>query len=182
MAYNNGFPVVYPQVYYPQPMQQPMPQPIQQAQQQPVQPVQPSPQIQPVSTGIIWVQGEAGAKSHLVAPNTTVALWDSEAQRIFLKSADAAGMPSMKILNYTIEETPTITAPVQRAVNGPVPVANTTGEFAGKAEQKALETEIKSLRRDLDSIRSDIDSFRGDLYGIAGKKPAINRKKDQSDE
>ncbi len=50
------------------------------------------------------MQGEAGAKSYLVAPNTTVQLWDSENQVIYLKSADASGMPSMKILDYTIRE------------------------------------------------------------------------------
>ena len=85
MAYNNGFPINYPMYYNP-------------VQQQPVQ-QQPQPQ-----NGIIWVQGEAGAKSYLVAPNTTVQLWDSEAQTIYLKSADASGMPSMKILDYTIRE------------------------------------------------------------------------------
>lgn len=56
------------------------------------------------NNGIVWVQGEAGAKSYLVAPNQTVQLWDSEAQTIYLKSADASGMPSMKILDYTIRE------------------------------------------------------------------------------
>lgn len=61
-------------------------------------------QTQQQSSGIIWVQGEAGAKSYLVAPNTTVQLWDSEAQVIYLKSADASGMPSMKIIDYTIRD------------------------------------------------------------------------------
>ena len=56
------------------------------------------------NNGLVWVQGEAGAKSYLVAPNQTVQLWDSEAQTIYLKSADASGMPSMKILDYTIRE------------------------------------------------------------------------------
>jgi hypothetical protein len=55
-------------------------------------------------SSITWVQGEAGAKSYLVAPNTTVQLWDSEAQVIYLKSADASGMPSMKIIDYTIRD------------------------------------------------------------------------------
>lgn len=87
MAYNNGFPINYPMYYNPV-----------QVQQQPVQ-QQPQPQ-----NGIIWVQGEAGAKSYLVAPNTTVQLWDSESQTIYLKSADASGMPTMKILDYTIRE------------------------------------------------------------------------------
>lgn len=54
---------------------------------------------------IIWVSGEAGAKAYLVAPNSTVQLWDSEGQTIYLKSADASGMPSMRILDYTFRET-----------------------------------------------------------------------------
>lgn len=58
--------------------------------------------IQQPNGNIIWVCGEAGAKSYLVAPNTTVQLWDSESQTIYLKSADASGMPSIKTLDYTI--------------------------------------------------------------------------------
>ena len=57
------------------------------------------------NNSIIWVQGEAGAKSYLIAPNTTVQLWDSESQTIYLKSADASGMPTIKILDYTIRST-----------------------------------------------------------------------------
>ena len=82
--FNNGFPASYP--YY-QPIQQPIQQP-----------------VQPQQNGMIWVQGEAGAKSYLVAPNTTAQLWDSEAQVIYIKSADASGMPSIKVLDYTIRD------------------------------------------------------------------------------
>ena len=64
-------------------MQQPMVQ-------QPQQIQQPQPQT---NNGLIWVQGEAGAKSYLVAPNATVMLMDSEGERFYLKSADASGMP-----------------------------------------------------------------------------------------
>lgn len=49
-----------------------------------------------------WVQGEAGAKSYLVAPNSAVDLWDSEAQTIYVKQADATGMPTMQIIDYTV--------------------------------------------------------------------------------
>lgn len=52
----------------------------------------------------IWVQGEAGAKSYLVAPNTTQDLWDSEKPIIYVKSADASGMPMMKIIDYKVRE------------------------------------------------------------------------------
>lgn len=68
----------------------------------PTQPTVPQMQQASQTNGPIWVQGEAGAKSYLVAPGTTVALWDSEAQVIYLKSADASGMPQMKVLDYTI--------------------------------------------------------------------------------
>lgn len=91
MAYNNGFPMNYPQ-FYPQ---FPQGQQSQQILQNP----------QPQQQGnLIWVQGETGAKSYLLAPNTTLPLWDSERQTIYLKSADASGMPSMKTLDYTIRE------------------------------------------------------------------------------
>ena len=56
------------------------------------------------ASSLIWVQGEAGAKSYMVAPNNTIALWDSESQTVYLKSADASGMPSMRVLDYQIRE------------------------------------------------------------------------------
>ena len=83
MAYYGGFPATY------QPMiQAPQYQAPQQQQNQ--------------QGGLIWVQGEAAAKSYMVAPGNTVQLWDSEEKIIYLKSADPSGMPSMKILDYTI--------------------------------------------------------------------------------
>lgn len=124
MAYFNGFPASYQPVYsqYQQPM-------IQNQNQQ---------------SGVIWVQGEAGAKSYLVAPNTTVQLWDSEDQVIYLKSADASGMPSIKVLDYTIRET---------AQNG----ANKrsqgqdgqTVSYATKDDLRAVSDEIKAIRERL---------------------------------
>lgn len=82
------------------------------------------------NTGIVWVQGEAGAKSYLVAPGNTVALWDSEAQVIYLKSADQTGLPSMRVIDYTIR--------------GGQPV-NQNAEYATKAE-------IEELRKKLDEL------------------------------
>lgn len=52
--------------------------------------------------GLVWVQGESGAKSYLVAPNTTVLLMDSESSRFYLKSADTSGMPlPLRVFSYT---------------------------------------------------------------------------------
>ncbi len=71
------------------PGQQMMQQPAQQAQNQ-------------TGNGLIWVQGEGGAKSYLVAPGHTLMLMDSEAQVFYIKQADANGMPMpLRIFDYT---------------------------------------------------------------------------------
>lgn len=131
MAYNNGFPVNY-QAYYPQQYQVP------------VAPNQ-SNNPQPQSSGIIWVQGEAGAKSYLVAPNTTVQLWDSEDQVIYLKSADASGMPSMKVLDYQIRQN-------NQSVNQPQIEVNAS--YATKDELTEIRGELRELKTKLESMNN----------------------------
>lgn len=160
--YNAGFPATY----------QPMYQPVQYQPVQYQQPQQPQQQAQ-MSSSIIWVSGEAGAKAYLVAPNTTVQLWDSEKQTIYLKSADASGMPSMRVLDYTIRDS----AP-QKPVNAAIsPMA----EYADRAETDAIKAEIAAYRSDMDAIRAEMESFKSDLYGIAGKKN-IRKKEAVGDE
>ncbi len=140
MAYTNPFPVSYPQ--YQQMYQQP--QYMQQPMQQVPQPTQQAPQPQTQSNNnIIWVQGEGGAKSYLVAPNNTVQLWDSEDQVIYLKSADASGMPSMKILDYTIRDT---SAP---QVQAPIPAPAPAADYVTREELEEFEIRI---RKQLDKL------------------------------
>lgn len=127
MAYGNIFPVNYSQ-YMPQ---QQYSQPV--AQQQ---------------VGIIWVQGEAGAKSYMVAPNTTVQLWDSEDQVIYLKSADASGMPTMKILDYKIRD----------AGNQQSNTLMQT-DYVTRDELTAFEEKIKQMvKGGINNAKSDIQS------------------------
>lgn len=93
MAYYAPFyrPTYYDQVNTPSFNQQPMVQPVQQV---------PTP-AQQTNNGLVWVQGEAGAKSFLVAPGCTVMLMDSEGERFYLKSADASGMPlPLRVFEY----------------------------------------------------------------------------------
>ena len=87
--------------YYPQPVPDQLGQLRQQQMQQPMMQAAPTQPPQADPGGIIWVQGEAGAKAYHVAPGNTVQLWDSEDTAIYLKSADMAGMPSMRVLEYT---------------------------------------------------------------------------------
>lgn len=131
MAIFNGYPASYQPMFYP-PVQQPY-----QAQQQAAQ--------NQGQSAVIWVQGEAGAKSYLVAPNSTVQLWDSEAQTIYLKSADASGMPSMKILDYTIREIGQNTPPAAAPARGEA--------YATKQEVEALTAQITAVKKQLEEIR-----------------------------
>ena len=132
MAYNNAFPMNYPQ-YYPQYQQSQVQAPVQS-------------QAATMQGGnMIWVQGEAGAKSYLVAPNTTVQLWDSEAQTIYLKSADGSGMPSMKILDYVIrDDRQAAPSPVSQIIEQPSAVPN-TDDFVTHEELQDFKDEIKSM-------------------------------------
>lgn len=134
MAFNGGFPATYQPMYY-QPQYQTVQPSYVQQNQQPQQ-----------SNGIIWVQGEAGAKSYLVAPNTTVQLWDSEAQVIYLKSADASGMPSMKILDYTIRDMTPANGPVAAS---PAPTIN--------AQDYALRTDLDALAAQITALKAQIE-------------------------
>ena len=114
----------------------------------PYQPVSYAPMQNPVQnpqnqqTGIIWVQGEAAAKSYLVAPGSTVQLWDSEEKVIYLKSADMSGMPSIRILDYTIRGD----SPAQPAQ-----------EYATKDELTALAEKVKELAKRRRPIKEDDD-------------------------
>ena len=136
MAYNNYFPMGYQQ-YYPQPQYNAFPQPVdgnQQTLQGNAQQAHNTPQ-----NGIIWVSGEAGARGYPVAPNQTVELWDTESQTIYLKSADASGMPSIRILDYTYRES----APKHKETLD-------MGAFATKEDVDYLKGEIASLRANIE--------------------------------
>ena len=105
------------------------------------------------NSGITWVQGESAAKSWFVAPNTTVALWDSESQTIYLKSADASGMPSMKTIDYTIRDN----------AGSQQPIASVT-EYATKA--------------DVDAVRDQVEDLRSEISGLT-KKTRTKEVKDE---
>ena len=87
------------------------------------------------NNGIIWVVGENGADSYLVAPGQTVLLWDSTAPVIYVKSADSMGRPSKRIYDYTERG-----AMVQSKDILP------QSDFAKQSDVDYLKNEIESLR------------------------------------
>lgn len=109
----------YRPTYYEPAQQNPMGQFNQQF-QQPTAPPTTQPMAQQGNNGLIWVQGEAGAKSYIVAPGNTVMLMDSEGERFYLKSADASGMP-MPLRTFEYKER--AETPYQ-AFNSPITAQN----------------------------------------------------------
>ena len=115
-----------------------------------------SPQMQAVpqpqvNQGLLWVSGEIGAKSYLVAPNSTVLLMDSDAHRFYLKSADNAGMPSLRIFEYT-----EVTGTPQNALQG----ANSDfkeldSKYVKREEYEGLKRQYESIMERLNSMVSD---------------------------
>ena len=107
MVFNNGFQETYQNGY----LQNNFSYPYNSSQQYGVHPqvqnyINPMNQMnqpqQQTTAGIIWVQGEAGAKAYSnIRPDIPVALWDSEEPVIYIKSIDNTGKPSMTILDYT---------------------------------------------------------------------------------
>ena len=73
---------------------------------------------------------------YLVAPNSAVALWDSNAPTIYLKQADASGKPSIKVYDLVERNAPT-TAP---AAPQAAPV-----EYATKQDLEALAARVEAL-------------------------------------
>ena len=125
----------YPYYYQPyQPYQPPMADQLMQLRQNQYQPnMQQVPQQQ-AAPSIVWVQNEMEAVNYLVAPNSAVTLWDSNAPVVYLKQADASGKPSMKIYDL-VERT-------QRPVQSPQASAV---EYAPLSRLEALEARLDAL-------------------------------------
>ena len=152
------YPTVQNYNQYQQSFPQPYPDRLTQLQNQYQQAVN-VPQIQTipqpqVNQGLLWVSGEIGAKSYLVAPNSTVLLMDSDAQRFYLKSADNAGMPSLRIFEYN--EVTNIPQNAPQAPNLDENVLN--DKFVTREEYEGLKRQYESIMERLNSMVSDNES------------------------
>lgn len=143
MPYNPTY--YYPQNYYQPPVADQMTQFRQQPYQQPMQTpaqMQPVQQPQAQSGGILWVQGEEGAKAYMVAPGNSVLLMDSENSAFYIKSTDASGMPQpLRIFDYTER------GAAQRQQAAPLP------DYVSRQEFDALKARIDALTQPKQTAR-----------------------------
>lgn len=95
--------------------------------------------------GILWVSGEIGAKSYLVAPGTTVLLMDSEAQKFYIKTSDIAGMPMIRTFEYS-EVHPNAQKDISE------PSENLDARFVTRQEYNEMRAQYEAVMQKLNSI------------------------------
>lgn len=133
---------------------------------QPYQPPMPNPQMQTsiqttpmISNDMIWVLNENEATSYPVAPNNNVVLWDKNTPTIYVKSVNAQGVPSMRVLDF-VERTET--ASKQPATHE----CACGNKYATKEQISALEGKIDDLTAKYEELAHPI-----------AEKPKVTGKK-----
>ena len=96
---------------------------------------------------MLWVLGQTEAESYPVAPNNTVTLWDKNQPTIYIKSANAQGVPSIRVLDFT-----------ERTANAPkTPEKHDCkcgDKFATKEQLNALEGKISEITAIVDELKA----------------------------
>ena len=144
MAYYAPF---YRPTYYDPIQQNPMGQFNQQFQQPMAQPMQQAPMQTQPANDFLWVLNENEATSCPVAPNNTVTLWDKNLPTIYIKSVNAQGVPSMRVLDFVERTSATPTQPVGTAFNS-------TNNFVTLDSFNALKGDVEALRGKLDELKA----------------------------
>ena len=154
MAYYAPF---YRPTYYDPVQQTPMGQFNQQFQQPMVQPMQNAQmpiQGQPTND-FLWVLNENEATSYPVAPNNTVTLWDKNLPTIYIKSVNAQGVPSMRVLDFTERNS--------------VSPSQTTGAAFNSSNNFVTIDSFNALKGDVEALRDKLDELNA--------KPVAKSKK-----
>ena len=145
MAYPYYAPFYRP-TYYDPVQQNPMGQFNQQYQQQMNQPIQQAPMQGQLTNDFLWVLNENEATSYPVAPNNTVTLWDKNLPTIYIKSVNAQGVPSMRILDFTERAATASKTPSTASFNSPNNFVTLDSFNALEAKFEALESKVDELR------------------------------------
>lgn len=171
MAYGNYAPF-YRGNYF-NPMQTPtMPQMTDNQGQfaQPYQPIQTNPtpmpmQAQPTNDTMLFVLNENEASAYPVAPNNSVVLWDKNNKTFYIKTANAQGIPSMQIYDFT-ERT-------EKPQNQPTEHKCTCGDKYATKEQ------INDLRGKIDDLTAKYEEL---THPVIEKSKTTSKKIKESEE
>lgn len=96
---------------------------------------------------MVWVLNETEAMAYPVAPNTTVTLWDKSSPVTYIKSANAQGVPSIRILDYKER----INAEPSKTLSDEL--SNLDDKFVKKEDIIDLRGKIEGLQNELESLK-----------------------------
>ena len=142
-------PTYYDQMQTPQNMNQfnqQYPQTMAQQMQTAPMPMQNQP-----TNDFLWVLNENEATSYPVAPNNTVTLWDKNLPTIYIKSVNAQGVPSMRVLDF-VERTATSATPTVGAA------FNSHNNFVTIDSFNALEAKLQALEGKVEELKPKANS------------------------
>lgn len=141
--------------------QMPVQQPIQ---QMPMQTPTPFMQTQSSGDTMLWVLNENEASSFPVAPNASVVLWDKNNKTFYIKTANAQGVPSMQIYDFTER--------IEMQENAPKTHTCTCGDKFATKEQ------FESLRGDFERLTAKVEEMTAPVL----EKPKTTSKKSKESE
>lgn len=184
--YNTPYYGYYPVVQQPVMVQQPMIYPQQQVVEQPqMSPTQISGtsqnlNVQPEQTSnsyIVWVQGKAGAQSYPVARGTTLPLFDSEGDYLYIKSVDNNGIP-LPLVTKVISDPPT---EVKTETVEPVPQVDmsnyVTKDIYEDLKKKYEDLELRIMDIETKPTSSFTSNFTGNTFNNSRKDGKDNGSK-----
>lgn len=91
-----------------------------------------------------WVQGELAAKSYIIPPNSTAFLMDSEAQKFYIKSTDASGIPSpLRVFEYSETQNAAVSEPKPAGTDKFITREEFEKRLADFAAKKTVKKEVK---------------------------------------
>lgn len=139
---------------------------------------------QSMNSPMVWVQGEAGAKAYVLPNGTTLPLWDSEAQVIYIKSVDMNGKPSMTILDYTDRNEPSSSGEKQPEYVTRDQLDSLSAQFTSLNEKLGglgdyvTRDQFDALNIHLDDLGSQIEDIENRItsFGKPQQNPNSNRR------
>ena len=139
-------------------------------------PIQTNPAPTPMQTqptnDMLWVLNENEASSYPVAPNNSVVLWDKNNKTFYIKTANAQGIPSMQIYDFTER--------IEKAQNEPTTHKCTCGDkFVTKEEFDALKGKFYDILAKYDGLLLEQKQKEKE---IEIEKPKTSKKTKESEE
>lgn len=131
----------------------------------------------PMDSYMIWVQGKAGAQSYPVARGTTLPLFDSEGDFLYIKSVDSNGIP-MPLVTKVLSDPPVevkaevVESTAQVDLSGYV-----TKESYDDLFNKYSDLEMRILELETKPTSSFNSTFTGNTFNNTKKDGGQNESK-----